>query len=214
MVDKQQSPIALAIEQRGRKFVPFDVQGFFGLRGEDILKIDFRVPVAGEEDTAVIAAHDYAAKRAQGDAAPAAQDLDLLDSAKLVEVLHRCCFQHAEDAKPDAVRYPAFDGGPKWMRDNLTKDQIAALYNCLLEVKQAASPLRNTIDLPTVERLARACWVARETDVPEMVLADCDREFITQAFVLVAGILADAKGWAYETADNDADEPTEPDDAS
>ena len=212
MPHDHKSALALAIEERGRKYHAHEVQGFFGLGGDEIHKIDFRTPVKSDDDKSVIAAHAYAASKAKGDGEAAARDLDVLGDAKATEVLFRSCFEHLPEGAPTGtVRYPAFSGGPQWMRDHLTGDQIAVLFNLLQEVKQSESALRTKISGEDVEKLARVCWRSRDTDIPEAILADCDREFLTQAFVLLAIRLADAKDWAAE--DRAAKETDETDDA-
>jgi hypothetical protein len=190
------SELTKILDARQRKAHRFDVSGFFGLGGKAIPEVAFLVPTKAEEDGAVVAAHQHARERAGTDEM-ARHDPDILCDAKIVEVLFRTCKVPVED--PGAIPYPAFSGGPQWMRKHLTSDQLACLHNLLTEVKRSESPLRSELDHETVEAVARGCWAARHTEIPEAVLADCSREWLTQAFTLLAMRLADLLGWGAPT---------------
>jgi hypothetical protein len=151
------------------------------------------------QGSAVVAARSYARKKIQGDpdSEAAAEDPDLLDNAKAIELLARCCLRPEPDDPKSKVLYPVFTGSG-WMRDHLSADDLAYLVNCLKAAARSFSPLRSDIDYGAVTKLARACWAARDTDVPEAVLADCDREYLTQVVVLLSCQLADALDWAKD----------------
>lgn len=209
---QQKSPVQVAIERRGRTYHPFQVQGFLGFDGKEIHTIEFCVPTKDEEDEAVKRAHAYAKEKCSSDE-EARRDPDLLTDAKILDLVYLCTFQPLEPDKTVAppgmaqlpgthpkpsskVRYPAFQAdGPKWMRRNLTSDQLAVLHNLLDSCRAKESPLSREIDLERVESLARVCWAARDTDVPEAVLADRSRAYLTQAFTLLAMRYAKAMGW-------------------
>ena len=193
------SALERAIEARGRQYHPFEVQGFVGLGGRVVQTVEFRVPTKADEDQAVGAAHQYARQKCAEDE-EARRDPDLLTDAKLVELLFLCCYQPLEQPAegkpaPSKVRYPSFTGGPGWMRGNLTSDQIAILYNLLDSCRAKESPLPREIDFEKVETLARLCWASKDTDIPEAVLADRSRAYLTQAFTLLAMRYAKAVGW-------------------
>ena len=66
-VEETKSEIALAIEQRERKFYEFEVEGFFGLGERSIPKLAIRALTKHEENLALVAAHDWAKKYSKGD---------------------------------------------------------------------------------------------------------------------------------------------------
>jgi hypothetical protein len=200
------SALAKAIEQRERKLHVFEVNNFFGLGDKPILRIAIRVPTKAEEDKAVVQAHAYVNTKATGDSESARTDHDLLNDAKVAAVLHSACFVPPEEGSASRVLYQAFPGG-QWMRDNLTADQLGVLFHHLLEVKRADSPLATAIDYDTTEALARACWMAADSDIPEAMLSKCDRDYLTQSFVLLSVKLAEALGWTKDgsAADSEAE---------
>lgn len=116
-----QTPLGAAIEAMGRPVEVYDVDGFFGPGNKPVPKLAIRVPSIGEQSAAVQDAHK-ALENASTEAAKS--DDDALLNEKQVELLWRAC-RDAENPKG-----PAFVG-PKWMRDNLTTDQLAGLLNLL-----------------------------------------------------------------------------------
>lgn len=196
MAEDRKSALVAALDARERKVHRFDVSGFFGLGDKEIPEIGFRVPTKHEEDGAVAGAHAYAKKRA-GEDESARHDPDILTDAKIVEVLFRATLEPSD--QPGAVLYPAFSGGPDWMRKKLTSDQLACLFNLLSEVKRAESPTATALDTESILSIAKACWSSRNTDIPEVALAHCSREWLTQAFVLLAMRLADSENWGSDS---------------
>jgi len=187
------SKFALAVEARPRRAYEFDVGGFFGLGGLPIHKIAIRVAVKSEEDVAIVSAYDYLTKAGATADSGARTDADILNDAKAIEVLFRCC-QRAEPGDPaknvpsdeaQGYRYSAFPG-PEWMRNNLTTDQLATILNLVNEVRVKEGPLKLDIDLATVRALAQGCDALADTDTPDVLLAPCSREWLAQAFVLLA----------------------------
>ena len=193
--EPRKSKLALAIEGRERKLYPFDVQGFFGLGDKAINKIAIRVATKKEEDAAVAAAHAHAAKCS--DLESARRDPDLLNDSKVCEILFAVC-RDADDPK-----YPAFPWGA-WMRENLTTDQLAALLNLYHEARKAQGPIQWDLSYETVEALADVCALTAESDVPESVLADRPREWLSQAFVMLAQRWRELKAPPEATTDVDS----------
>jgi len=186
MADDQveRSEIATAIEQRERKLYEFDVSGFFGLGDKPIPKLAIRDPMKGEENAAIAAAHVVAKAWAKGDQ-DTRSDADLLDDLKLKEVIQRCCFVAGQKTKQgDPIQ--AFYGG-KWMEEHFSTGQIAVIHNLILEVRKAESPALWDIKLEDVMALAEGCAKTRDSDMPEALLAPCSREWMTTAFILLAG---------------------------
>ena len=179
--DDTKSALATAIEARGRASVVCDVTGFFGPGDKPIPKVAVRVNVKGEEDRAVVDAHRYAADLAKG--TEAAKDDDLLREAKVVHALHWAFRMVDEEGK--ATIHAAFPS-PKWMRDNLTSDQLAALLNLYNDVRTRQSPWPHKFEDDDVERLAMLCADNADSELPTLVLARIEREMLSQYLIIIA----------------------------
>mgnify|MGYP006314876965 FL=1 len=182
------SPLAKAIEARGRKLTVCPIEGFLGPGDKPVDMVAVRVNVKGEEDCAVVDAHRYAAELAKGTAA--ATDDDLLREAKVVHVLWTA--MRAVDENGEAQNYGAFPG-PKWMRDNLTSDQLAALLNLYNDVRTRQSPWPFAFDDADVERLADLCADGADMEVPTALLARIEREMLAQYLIVMACKLRKAR---------------------
>lgn len=196
-IDK--GPIELAVEARGRRYHRFPVNGFLGLGDKPILEFDVCVPTDQEMDNSVSAARSYVIDKCKDDPG-ALNDPDILTNAKIIEILWRTTRQPLREDKgpvPDCgpVHYPAFMGGSEWMRKHLTRDQLAVMRNLLDLVEANESPLTREIDYEKVEILARLCWAAKDTDLPEAVLVNRSYDYLAQAFTLLAIRYAKAVGW-------------------
>lgn len=181
---KNKSRLAKAIEARERKQYDFEVHDFFGLGNKPIHKIGIRVSTKSEQDGAVVAAHKYIEAKAGN----SLSDEDILVDAKTIEVLFHACREVVEvepGAEPPKHNYPAFPG-PQWMRDNMTTDQLAVLLNLYNEVRRKESPTTWQISSEDVNALAFACAEISDSDLPEKLLARFDREWLTQAFVMLS----------------------------
>jgi hypothetical protein len=201
MTKPHASPIESAVAARGRKYHRFEVNSVLGIADKPLLEVDILSPVKDEEDGAVVAAHAHAKARA-GEDKDAAADSDILTDGKIAEVLFRTCFEaQPADAAPGAIRYPAFPGGPKWMRANLTSDELAVMFNYLQGAKRADSPLLSTIDYESVENLARKVFAHQDSDVPDRALAYCTRDYLVQSFILLAVLYGRAQGWGAEATE-------------
>ena len=176
----KKSDLTLAIEKRARKLHEFDVRGFFGLANEEMPLVGIWVAIKAEENAALDAAH----RRVEQCNENARKDPDLLGDAKLVEILHRVCKDPTRQA-PDGRPYDLFPG-PDWMHQHLTTDQVAALINLYHEVRKKEGPIMWTIDDELLESIAQQCHQHVGDDVPETVLGNAPREWLTQAFVLLS----------------------------
>lgn len=201
---KTATALERAIEARGEVVHTFPVSGFFGLGHKPIIHIGFRMQGSLEDDEAVVAAHVYLDRltRGDGDAGAAARgDGDLLDNAKTVEALWRAT-REVEEQPPGSGRwkptgYPAFMGGPAWMRKELTKRELAVLLDLLAEARHKDGLSRGIVEEITddaVEAVAKACADHVGDDVPEtMVLAGASRPVLTHLVVLLSQKLAAAR---------------------
>lgn len=199
--DEEKSEIALAIEQRKRKLYPFDVRGFLGLGDREIPKLGIRYLMQNEQNLAITAAHAQAKKYARGDE-DTRSDPELLDDLKLAEAMQRACFV-ADKTTKHGLPIQAFPGG-RWMEANFSTEQLAVLHNLQLEVRKAESPMLWDINMQDVMALAEGCAKTRDSDIPEALLAPCSREYMTSAFVLLAG-----EWWRMMQTQNMIDEALE-----
>lgn len=169
-----------------RQCKEFDVGKMLGLADG---KIAVRVATKAEQDRAVVGAHDYA-KRLAGDNKDAAHDPDILADAKSAFIAHVTC----RDAKqPDKL--PAFLS-PTWMMENLSSEQIAVLVNLANEVRIHQPAVARDIADSTVEAIADLCEEHAGDDIPEAVLANMDREYLTHLVVLLSVKLKQARAAA------------------
>jgi len=175
------SKLALAIESRVRKVYEFEVQGLFGIGNKEIHKIAFRVNTKAEEDESIQAAHSSV--KAMDD--DAKRDPDLLRDRKTAEALFRACRRCEEGDKEKNYGYPAFPL-PSWMTKNMTTDQLSILLNYYNEVRAKEGPLDNIEDMDQVRAVAKGCAATSKSDIPETLLAEVSREWLTHAFVLIS----------------------------
>lgn len=202
------SALALAIESRARKAHEFEVQGFFGLGGQPIHKVGFRVNTKAEEDKALVTAYLTVNQLTEG-AEQAREDPDLVQDVKLIHALYSACRRAESGDGERKYSLPAFPS-PNWMRDNLTTDQIAVLINLYNGVRIAEGPLKVTITFEEVEEVAELCAENSRSDVPELVLAPRSREWLIQAFALLAMRWRELHGLASEREhDGDVDRTSE-----
>jgi len=203
IVTERKTALERAIEARGEKVYTFPVSGFFGLGSKPILHIGFRMQGSLEDDAAVVAAHKYLDEltRGAGDAGAAARvDGDLLDNAKTVEALWRCTREAEEQPEGSGqwkpTGYPAFMGGARWMREHLTKRELAMLLNLLGEAKRKDGldrGIAEDIDDGAVEAVAKMCGEHAGNDIPEQMLAGTARHVLTHLVVLLSQKLAAAR---------------------
>lgn len=179
------SNLALAIEKREREVHEFDVQGFFSLGNKEVVKVAIRVNTKAEEDFSVVAAHKYVKAVSEG-IEEAAGDMDLLNDSKAIEALFRACKEVNEESdKGRRNAYPAFPG-PKWMRENLTTDQIATLLNLYHEVRRRHAPTSWSIKVSDIMMYAQAASKSSHTNFPDHFLAEKPPEWIIQAFIILS----------------------------
>lgn len=176
--DDSRSPLIQAIEKRERKAHHFRVNDFLGLPGPQIHHIAIRVATKEEEDAAVISAHEYV-KNAAGQS-DARTDADLLLDAKACHILHWVCREVDIDA-------PAFLGRD-WMAKHFTTDHIACLLNLYREVRKKEGPQPKELDDSTAEAILTACASAIKAgeDIPAQVIANCNRETLSELILMAA----------------------------
>lgn len=203
--NERKGALARAVEARGRNYYPVEINGFLGLGDKPIQMVEVRVPVKNDEDKSVVAAHSYVKERTSDDP-DARTDADILTDAKLLEVLFRSIFEPvaertAQNSDAPPVHYPAFPG-TQWMREHLTSEQAAVLYNVVSGFRCKESPLEQDLDSERVRALALGCVETAKSDLPDVLLARCNREFLVAAFIMLA---EQCEPWLRQTATADSD---------
>lgn len=123
------TPFSAAFEAQERPFDVYDVEGIFGPGHRPIPKVAVRPPTIKEQGDAIRAAHASLAN----DAEAVKSDPDALDNEKQVEILFRAC---RDAANPNHDVFP----GSKWMRANLTTEQLGALMGLLAVTRRKYGP--------------------------------------------------------------------------
>lgn len=141
------------------------------------------VNTVAQQESACAAAHSHveqASPTAERAKAAFVQDLDVLANAKMIEVLHRS-FRIKGDEK-----YPLFPS-PEWMRDGLTGIGVGILSNLYAECQRAEEPdAWPEIDRDKVEDTMALCAEHFGDDIPELVLAQHAREWLSQWIVMAS----------------------------
>ena len=118
-----------AFNAQERPFDVYDVDDVFGLGGKPIPKIAIVVPRVLQQRHAI-----EAADRALSTATDTVRnDPDASDNEKQIELLYRVC------KNPENIKHDAFPG-PKWMRENLSTDQLGAMLNLLALTRRKYGP--------------------------------------------------------------------------
>jgi hypothetical protein len=182
--DGPKSPLAEALQKRKQKPYPFVVNGIFGLGGKPIHKIHLRVPTNDQKERAITAARGRLRELANGDEG-LLDDPDVSNDAKTRELL-----QLVTTDEDDKIQ--AFYGGA-WMAKHLTDDQIGLLLNLLNEVRRKEGPISWDLSDVKVEAIVDLCVRASSSEIPERVLANYQREFLTSLVVLLSLKLYEAR---------------------
>ncbi len=192
--------------QADKKPHEFDISEWFKMPAGSG-KVAIVTATKNQQDRAIAGAQEYAKKLANGDERTA-NDPDILDDAKSAFIAHVVC---RDPKQPDKM--PLFLS-PGVMMETLTSEQIAVLVNLANEVRTKEGPAPKSINDETVEALAIACADHAGDDIPEAILANLGREYLTHLVVLLAIKLRDARK-PFEPADhlNTEAEPEESPDA-
>jgi hypothetical protein len=188
--ESQSSSLVEAIENRPRRVFVVDMSKFLGLAGKQMETAAVRVLVEAEEIDALVKAHKQV-KEAVGDVQNALQDEDLLVNTKTIHAIWRAFRRNEPGDAEKGYMYPAFPS-PTWMQNNLTTDELGALLHIYNDWRRHSSTIDDSIDLERLRGLARAIHKYEGSDLPEALLAGLDREWVVQAFILLALELGDA----------------------
>lgn len=175
-------PLLAELKARKRTTYKFPVAHLLGLGGRPVPEVAIWAATKTEQDAAV----DQGTKRSKERAPNAGDDPDVLNDSKAASII-ASCVRDAE--RPEKL--PVFPTG-EVLCDLCSPEQIGALLNLVLHVKEKESPDPKPLDMDQVRALAQGCVDAAATDIPEMVLAHISRVKLDQAFVLLAGLWAEA----------------------
>lgn len=194
MSDNSETPIselASTIESRPRRVYIADMNNFLGLGGKQMHTAAVRVLFKSEEDRAIVKAYKWVKSQTQ-DEKLALRDEDLLNDTKTVEALYEAYRRNESGDEEIGYKYPAFPS-PKWMKDNLSNDEIATLLHIYNAHRERSSSIDESLDMDRIRSLATAIHNYEDTDLPEALLAGLDRDLCVQAFVLLALEYGDLK---------------------
>lgn len=203
------SDLAKRQEAKPKKHYFFDVEGIFGLGGKPIARIAITRGVGRDGESAILEAHKYAhdeVKKNPG-AENALNDFDFMGDAKIRSILFRLCRavdptdpEKALTTKDGQHTYPAFPS-PDWMTRELHTDQLASLMALVSEVRQKEAPRPEGLDEnealgltdESMERLVKLLTDQLGTEIPERVLRDAPRPYLTHFCVMVAYKLSESR---------------------
>lgn len=196
------------LEKRERYSEEFDVRNIFGLGGKNIPKVAFRICSKSEEFDAVISAHTWLKDKA-AHLPEAKSDEDILLDLKTTFVMFTACRRAESGDKEAGYIYPAFPG-PQWMIDNFTTDEFAELLNTYNSFKASIKPDLYSFSLDRLDDLIAETAVNHDSRVPEVVLSSVSREWLVQAFMVMARRLwelrYDGRGGDVRGSDAGSDE--------
>lgn len=208
----QMSDFAKAIEARERPLTVVESCNFLGDGEKTVGAIAVRAPTKAEENVARVQAEHYL-KELGARGAGQSEDPEMWIDAKTAFILHTCI----RDAKnPQA--FSAFPNA-KWMMQHFTNDELHIMLNHLNAAVASASPFEIKIDDETVEAYAARLAGFSDTDVPALMLANTDREWLIEFAVHMAIKLkaerdaktsADRADAIVEAITQDADEAEAP----
>lgn len=159
------SSLARALEARGPRYRIVPISGLFGLGGKPLEHIGILYAHGRDSEAALFAAHRSLAEQVSSGtgrgAVSAAEDAELLTTAKIRELLFRLC-RAVDPAQPDRLKttadglhtYPAFPS-PGWMRDHLGPEDDALLLRLVDEVRSEFRPRQGATADP---------WPAEDVD--------------------------------------------------
>jgi hypothetical protein len=104
------------------------------------------------------------------------EDPSFLDDIRTVEKLWRACRNH------DDVDQPAFPSAA-WMRDNMTRDELATLFGFYSQAVIAANRTKSPLDRDQVLFLAHACAANAETDAGDAIVMRLEKPVLADLFV-------------------------------
>jgi len=177
----EESPLVKALEERqkNRATWDFEATNMMGPGGKSLGAYKIWVASKAEQDAAVVNAHKYA-EELGGKDTPASKDADILTEAKTAHILHTCCRHHA---KPQALA--AFPS-PKWMMQHMSTDELGVLLNNYNACLGESGVFEMDTSEERVEFYISLCAEAGYTDLPDMALAQCHRDYLIYLLVCCA----------------------------
>jgi hypothetical protein len=170
------SPLVRELKNRERETWSFDAVNLAGAGDKPLGKYRIWVATKFEQDQAIVQAHKYA-KAMAGEDRDAAEDKDLLDEAKTAHILAATCRNHEQ---PKGL--PAFPG-PKWMMQHMSTDELSVLLHNYNACLGKCGVYEMDTSEEKVDFYLQACADTGETDLPDMLLGQCHREYLI--FLLV-----------------------------
>lgn len=175
-----------AYEARPRWMMTVDMAAVLGHAvtghdGAELTKVCYRINTKSEDDSALAAAHAHAARvsklaGAGGDELKG--DGDILNDAKTLQALYRCC---RDPRDPSKTLFPT----PSWMAESLDTDILQGLLNGYNEARCRKSGQPWEIDDVTLDGTREMLVAAFDSELPERLLTPFTREYLATLLTLV-----------------------------
>ncbi|NIV35917.1 MAG: hypothetical protein GWN58_42645 [Anaerolineae bacterium] len=152
-----------------------------GHDGTPLTRVCYRINSKADEDLAVAAAHAQVhriAELAEQGKDAFRQDGDVLTDNKSIQALYRCC---RDPENPERTLFPT----PEWMRRELDTDTIAGLLNGYLECRARKNGVPWDVTDVSLDSTREMLVAARDTELPERLLAMFAREYLSTLLTLV-----------------------------
>lgn len=182
-MSERKSVLVQKLEARERISIDADVEGFITLGGAELGKVKIWIATIQEQERAAAQAkaHIRETYRNQGDLA---EDPDVIQNAKTVFILHAVVRDYRDPKSLSA--FPS----PKWMMENLTRDEIACLLNLYNVAATQFSPLKYSLSDAELEKIVELSAGTAKVGLPPMHLAPLPEEVLREVVQRVCVKLA------------------------
>jgi hypothetical protein len=156
----------------------FPVQGYFAnTLGQEVAEVAIRIASSREQDTALVEAHKYVGKMA-GAIESAKHDDDLIIDAKNAGIISVC----VREVGSGLPIWPSIET----VKEDLGSDLMGVLVRLINEVRARIGPIPEELDDTRIEALINAAVMLAETSAPDGIVAALPHTYLTQAFILTA----------------------------
>ena len=164
--------------------VDADVEGFITLGGAELGKVKIWIATIQEQERAVAQAKAYL-KETYRNQPDIAEDADAVQNAKTVFILHAVVRDFRDPKSLSA--FPS----PKWMMENLTRDEVACLLNLYNVAATQFSPLKYSVTDEELDKLIDLSAGTAKVGLPPMHLAALQEEVLREVVQRVCVKLTD-----------------------
>ncbi len=165
----EKSELELAIENRERKCIEFNVPNILGGQKVPLGKLRIRLATEAEQTKAASRAYEkYLKSDIKHDG-----NSDILENMKTCHILHSVCLDINSEL-------PAFKAGPDWMSNNLGVDEIGILLANYNEVQRKFNPSKPEFDIDSLKQFSAYCSANSESRQPNRFIEQMPREGLAE----------------------------------